>query len=244
MHDWPRWARGDDHCIWYRVYPQSEWKLVTWMLTHTVDPERMWEDAGMTTPALEQVPDTTRAVHEVFLVRATRALQKYRITSSSVPTDVSLGEHMRELPSEAHSADITGVSAAVVKAEVSEQSTSLHGPVQRAAETIAFGSALAEAEGLDVSVETKTCPQCGGALLWTDFKDGRYIHGWACDNHRVCHVGGYALNLSAENWWRWCCRRCHSDFCITCAERLVRIHGLHAENTPFVYNAGSAHETA
>ena len=149
-----------------------------------------------------------------------------------------------ELPTEAHSAVITGDSAAVVRAEVSEQSTSLPGAVQRAAETIAFGSALAEAEGLDVSVETKACPRCGGALLWTDFKDGRYIHGWACDNHRVCHVGGYALNLSAENWWRWCCRRCHIDFCITCAERLVRIHGLHAENTPFVYNAGSAHETA
>jgi hypothetical protein len=92
---------------------------------------------------------------------------------------------MGQLATEAHSADITGTSPAVVRAEVSEQSTSLPGAEQSAADTIAFGSELAEAQGLDVSVETKTCPQCGGALLWTDFKDGRYIHGWACDNHRA-----------------------------------------------------------
>ena len=244
LHDWPRWSQGDHHCIWYRVYPLKEWELVTWMLAHTVAPVLACEDTDQALQPLVQIHGTTHTVHEVFLVRATRALHKYRITSSSAPTDVSLGEHMGQLATEAHSADITGISPAVVRAEVSEQSTSLPGTVPSAADTTAFGSEQAEAQGLDVSVETKTCPRCGGALLWTDFKDGRYIHGWACDNHRVCDVGGYALDLSAESWWRWCCRRCHSDFCITCAERLVRIHGLHAENTPFVYNAGSAHETA
>ena len=86
------------------------------MLTHTVAPVLMCEDTHQALQAPVQLDDTNRTVHEVFLVRAARALQKYRITSSAVTTDISSDEHMRELRTEAHSADMTGVSAVVVSA--------------------------------------------------------------------------------------------------------------------------------
>jgi len=54
LKDWPFWNRrgGDNHCIWYRVYPDEAWDLVTWMLKHSVPPE---------TPAGE-VPGATGGV--------------------------------------------------------------------------------------------------------------------------------------------------------------------------------------
>ena len=107
------------------------------MLAHTVAPVLACEDTDQALQPLLQIHGTTDTVHEVFLVRATRALHKYRITSSSAPTDVSLGEHMGQLATEAHSADITGISPAVVRAEVSEQSTSLPGAVPSASDCIA-----------------------------------------------------------------------------------------------------------
>lgn len=159
QHDWPRWPRGDDRCVWYRVYPLKEWGLVTWMLVHTVAPVLRCEDTRQALQAPAQLDDTSCTAHEVFLVRAARALQKYCITSSAAPTDISSGEHMPELRTESHSADMAGVSAVVVSAEVSDQTTSLPDAAQRTPEASACGSALAEAEGLDVSVAAKTCPQ-------------------------------------------------------------------------------------
>ena len=152
-----------------------------------------------------------------------------------------------EPETEAHSADLTDVSAAVVGAEVSEQFTSLPGAVDRPAEVVAIGSARVEAERLeeslctDVGVERKACPGCGDALLWTDHSDGRYIGGWACDNHLVYRVWRSSSDLSAEDWWRFCCRRCHSDFCIACAGQLVRFLGSEGENAASLFDAGSAH---
>ena len=220
---------------------------MTWMLAHTVAPVLACEDTDQALQPLLQIHGTTHTVHEVFLERATHALHKYRITSSSVPTDVSLGEHMGQLAIEAHSADITGTSAAVVRAEVSEQFTSLPGAVGSPAEVVAIGSPMVEAERLeeslctDVGVERKACPGCGDALLWTDHSDGRYIGGWACDNHQVCRVWRPSSDLSAEDWWRFCCRRCHSDFCIACAGQLVRFLGSEGENAASLFDAGSAH---
>ena len=36
LRDWPAWEPwgGDNHCVWYRVYPSEAWGLVEWMLTH------------------------------------------------------------------------------------------------------------------------------------------------------------------------------------------------------------------
>ena len=107
--------------------------------------------------------------------------------------------------------------------------------------------ALDEAERLeesfctDVGVERKACPGCGDALLWTDHSDGRYIGGWACDNHLVCREWRSFSDLAAEDWWRFCCRRCHSDFCIACAGQLVRCLGSEGENAASLFDAGSAH---
>ena len=198
------------------------------MLTHTVTPVLVCEDSEMASQAPEQLHATTRTVHEVFLERAAHALEQCCMTSSLVDTGATSAitpagntptQHEGDVPeTEAHSADLTVVSAAVVGAEVPEQFTSLPGAVDSPAEAAAIGPAMIEAERLEeslstvVGVERKACPGCGDALLWTDHSDGRYIGGWACDNHLVCRVWRSASDLSAEDWWRFCCRRCHSDF--------------------------------
>ena len=204
LHVWPRWSRGDDHCIWYRVYPHEEWELVRWMLTHTVAPVLPGEDSGLASEAPGQHPPTSLAVHEVFLDRAAKALEKCCMTSPLVDTGATSAttpagnaptQDQGEAPeTEANSAELTVVSAAVVGAEVPEQFTSLPGAVDSPAEAAAIGPAMVEAERLEkslstvVGVERKACPGCGDALLWTDHSDGRYIGGWACDNHEVCGV--------------------------------------------------------
>ena len=163
-----------------------------------------------------------------------------------------VGHITREQEAEVHDTDSragdqTGVSAGVVGVEVPEQFTSLAGAVESPAEAAAIGPAMIEAERLEeslstaVAVERRACPGCGDALLWTDHSDGRYIGGWACDNHLVCRVWRSASDLSAEDWWRFCCRRCHSDFCIACAGQLVRFLGSEGENAASLFDAGSAH---
>ena len=136
------------------------------MLTHTVPPVLVCEDSEMASQTPAQLQATPRTVHEVFLERAAHALELCCMTSSFVRTDGLTAGRREDPETEAHSADLTGVSAAVVGAEVSLLCTSL-----------------------DVGVERKACPGCGDALLWTNHSGGRCIKGLACDNHLVCRKG-------------------------------------------------------
>ena len=91
----------------------------------------------------------------------------------------------------ANSAALTVVSAAVDGADVPEEFTSLAVGVDRPADPGSFGPPLLEAERQDKSFSTavtvlrKACPRCSDTLLWTAHSDGRYMSGWACDNHEV-----------------------------------------------------------
>jgi len=45
LHDWAYWKKfgGDNHCIWYRVYPFDEWGLADFFLRHSVPERRQWQ---------------------------------------------------------------------------------------------------------------------------------------------------------------------------------------------------------
>ena len=96
-----------------------------------------------------------------------------------------------------------------------DQFTSLAGAVASPAVPASIGPTVVEAERLEesfstaVAVERKACPRCGDVLLWTGHSECHCITGLACDNHQVCGVWRTGSDLSAEDWWRFCCLRCH-----------------------------------
>jgi len=45
IHDWSCWGdRGDNHCLWYRVYPLQEYEFLDWLLGHSISEERCWRE--------------------------------------------------------------------------------------------------------------------------------------------------------------------------------------------------------
>ena len=257
MYDWPRWDRGDDHCIWYRVYPHGEWDLVRWMLTQTVAPMLPGEGSRLATEAPQQHTPTSLTAHEVFLNRAAKALHECcmksplldRGAASAITLEGNLPtqDQSETLKTAANLSPLTVDSAAVDEVEVPEEFSSLAVAVDGPADPSCFKPPVIEAQRLDQSLSTavtvvrKACPRCDGALLWTAHSDGRYMSGWACDNHEVCGVWRPGSDLSAEDWWRFCCLRCHSDFCFACAQHLVTFLGSEGENAASLFDAGSAH---
>merc|ERR1711972_1171555 len=58
----------------------------------------------------------------------------------------------------------------------------------------------------------KCCPQCGGAMQWSDYNEGAYAHGWACENVSSC-----GKTRTSEQPMRWFCADCELDICGSCA---------------------------
>ena len=239
LYDWPRWAQGDNHCIWYRCYPQSAWNLVEWMKSHTFHPELRWDTAGVTPKEHEHVPEATRTLHEDFLARATRAREWRCMTSSVFDVGLSSDEAEVRQTMPPRNGDV-GVSSAgtlvsqtmppqecdvQVMPDPSADQTSVATSDIRAVGPKEFSSS--EAAGAkfpepsaNQPARVKACPGCGQVLDWTNHAEGRYTKGWACDNYRSCGMWQYAHELSPPGWWRFHCHRCLSDFCTVCAVHL------------------------
>jgi len=77
LRDWPAWETwgGDNHCVWYRVYPSEAWGLVEWMLKHRN--QEVEEVRGERGRALQANPGTVPRVsptpHEGFMQRSREA---------------------------------------------------------------------------------------------------------------------------------------------------------------------------
>jgi len=63
----------------------------------------------------------------------------------------------------------------------------------------------------------KGCPQCSRLLEWSDYKEGAYAGGWACEYASDC---GNSCMSGAPS--RWFCPHCQLDICDACyAERQI-----------------------
>ena len=65
--------------------------------------------------------------------------------------------------------------------------------------------------------------------------------GRAYGNHFVGGVWRSGSGLFEEDWWRFCCLRCHSDFCMTCAGQLVEFPRSLGDNAASLLVAVSSH---
>jgi len=63
---------------------------------------------------------------------------------------------------------------------------------------------------------SKCCPQCGGTMEWSDYNEGAYAGGWACDNAATC-----GQTCTSQGPSRWCCAHCEVDVCGDCSLGLV-----------------------
>lgn len=58
------------------------------------------------------------------------------------------------------------------------------------------------------------CDICHEAMVWSDYRGGRYSKGWRCDNEDACQS-----RMSNRGPYRWFCAKCRSDVCELCHPR-------------------------
>lgn len=61
------------------------------------------------------------------------------------------------------------------------------------------------------------CPDCAGAMLWSDHADGPYATGW------TCNVKGCVAQCPPAGVWRWFCPRCQNDICGACIPQAATV---------------------
>jgi hypothetical protein len=59
--------------------------------------------------------------------------------------------------------------------------------------------------------EAMSCPNCGKAMAWSDYRGGPYQRGWYCNYARRCC--GWSGNSGMD---RWFCSECQIDICASC----------------------------
>lgn len=59
--------------------------------------------------------------------------------------------------------------------------------------------------------EGPCCPECGDAMIWSNYSEGLYREGWQCNNVGRCGCNSYNCGP-----YRFYCMHCSTDMCLTC----------------------------